>query len=312
MSIPRTHDQWINLFLDAQAAELAAARNTLLAYGRDLLDFKEFVAANGLKFVSCSQKEIESYLELCEAQGLARTTRARRLSSIKQLFRFAYEEGWRSDNPALKIKGPKKQNSLPKTLSHTQVDALLAAAENHGPEPLRTKCLLQVLYATGMRVSELVSLTTSSVAGDPRVILVKGKGGKERIVPLSKPARAALRDWKERCEEILETRKKSGTQNSKFLFPSRGAAGHLTRVRFHGIIKELAVQAGISPALVSPHVLRHAFATHLLEGGADLRSIQALLGHSDIGTTEIYTHILEERLRTLVTDHHPLSASKRS
>lgn len=307
MTPPRDTKQWISIFLDAQASELAAAQNTLLAYGRDLLDFYAYLKKSKQDFSSCAQNNIESYLERCAASGLAQSTRARRLSSIKQFFRFSYDEGWRSDNPALKIGGPKKTASLPKTLSHAQVNALLKAAEKSGPEPARTNCMLQVLYATGLRVSELVSLPRSAAEGDPKLLYIKGKGGKERIVPLSTPARSALNAWRDRLEEIDAERAQKGVARSKYLFPSTGKSGHLSRIRFHGIIKDLAIQAGISPSMVSPHTLRHAFATHLLEGGADLRSIQALLGHADIGTTEIYTHILEERLRTLVKDHHPLS-----
>ena len=307
----------IATFLEAQAAETGSARNTLLAYGRDLKDFAEWLARRGADFDTVTQHQIEDYLIWCDAQGLSRATRARRLSSIKQLFRFAFDEGWRSTNPAMRINGPGKDKRLPKTLSEQEVERLLAAARTHGRSPqnrTRDTCLMELLYATGMRVSELVSLPLSAVRGDPRMIMVMGKGGKERMVPLSPPARAALADWlairdaaDEQARSIALENKTKTAPPSKFLFASRGASGHMTRVRFYTLIKEIAVAAGVSPATVTPHTLRHAFATHLLAHGADLRSIQTLLGHADLATTEIYTHVLEERLKALVLDHHPLA-----
>lgn len=303
--------QAISTFLEAQAADLGAARNTLLAYGRDLKDFSEWVTKNRLEFETCSQSDIEAYLINCDLQGLARATRARRLSSIRQFFRFAFEEGWRTDNPALQITGPGRDQRLPGTLSPDEVAALLRAAQNHarsGPERLRDTCLLELLYATGMRVSELVSLPVAAARGGPKMLLVRGKGGKERLVPLTPPARAALKAWlvaRDDAEELA--RQQKGQPGSPFLFPSRGKLGHLTRHWFYGRIKALAAAAGIAPGKVTPHTLRHAFATHLLAGGADLRSIQTLLGHADVSTTEIYTHVLEEHLRQLVLDHHPLA-----
>lgn len=293
----------VSAFLDALSAERGSADNTGLAYGRDLKDFVEWVMAQGADLMTLMQPEIEGYLAQCQADGLAQSTRARRLSAIRQFYRFAFEEGWRSDNPALRLKGPGKSKGLPKTLSEADVTALLDAARASKPgDRLRNTCLLELLYATGMRVTELVSLPVAAVRGDPRMILVRGKGGKERMVPLSPPARAALTTW------LAERDAREDPKNpSAFLFPSRGKSGHLTRVRFHGLVKELAVQAGISPAKVSPHTLRHAFATHLLANGADLRSIQTLLGHADVSTTEIYTHVLDARLRALVEEHHPLA-----
>jgi integrase/recombinase XerD len=302
----RADAEWIALFLDAQAAELGAARNTQLAYGRDLSDFGRWCAGRGTTLAAAGRAEVEDYLVACEAEGLARATRARRLSAIRQLYRFALAEGWRPDDPAQRISGPGKARALPKTLSLEEVDALLAAAETRGRtegERARDTCLMQLLYATGMRVSELVALPVAAARGDPAMLLVTGKGGKERMVPLSPPARAALATWLAARDADQEA---AGGAPSRFLFPSRGKAGHLTRHRFHGLVKELAVAAGISPAKVTPHALRHAFATHLLEGGADLRAIQTLLGHADISTTEIYTHVLEARLRALVEAHHPL------
>ncbi|MCV2865775.1 site-specific tyrosine recombinase XerD [Albidovulum sediminicola] len=301
----------ISAFLEAQAAENGAARNTCLAYGRDLMDFAGWLARRGLDFDHAGKADIEAYLVACDAQGLSQATRARRLSAIRQLFRFGYEEGWRADNPALRISGPGRAKRLPGTLATEEVEALLIAARDHGRSPgerLRNLCLVEVLYATGMRVSELVSLPVAAVRGDPRMILVSGKGGKERMVPLSSPARTALTDWlvhRDAVEEEARIARRAAP--SRFLFPSAGVAGHLTRQAFHALIKDIAVRAGLSPARVSPHKLRHAFATHLLAGGADLRAIQTLLGHADISTTEIYTHVLDERLKALVLEHHPLA-----
>ncbi|MEP4195847.1 MAG: site-specific tyrosine recombinase XerD [Aliishimia sp.] len=306
--------RWISAFLDAQAAERGAAGNTQEAYGRDLLIFAEWLGSNGASFDTASRDNVENFLIDCETEGLAKSTRARRLSAIKQLYRFAFEEGWRQDNPAIQISGPGKDKRLPKTLSHDEVDRLLTAARRTGRtdlDRLRNTCLMELLYATGMRVTELVSLPVSSARGDPRMLLVLGKGGKERLVPLSPDARTALADWLKHRDEDEEAARLKGKQPSKFLFPSRGSAGHLTRHRFYGLIKEFAVAGGVSPAKVTPHTLRHAFATHLLEGGADLRSIQTMLGHADVATTEIYTHVLQERLTALVLEHHPLAKNDR-
>ena len=299
--------QWISTFLEAQAAELGAANNTLLAYGRDLKDFAGWLDTRSRDFLEASQEDVEDYLIHCDAQGLAKSTRARRLSSIKQIYRFAFEEGWREDNPAIQIAGPGLDKRLPKTLDVEEVDRLLDAARTMGRDHLRNTCLMELLYATGMRVTELVSLPVSAARGDPRVLLILGKGGKERIVPLSPPAREALAAWLPVRDAADELAKSKGKPASKYLFPSRGKAGYLTRHRFYLLIKELAVAGGVMPSKVTPHTLRHAFATHLLAGGADLRSIQAMLGHADVATTEIYTHVLDERLTELVLDHHPLT-----
>ncbi|MEY5038194.1 MAG: hypothetical protein RL472_1300, partial [Pseudomonadota bacterium] len=245
-----------------------------------------------------------------EAEGLSKATRARRLSSIRQLYRFAHEEGWRDDNPALRISGPGANQRLPKTLSHDEVDRLLDAARSKGRntgEKLRNTALMELLYATGMRVSELVGLPVAAVRGNPQMILVRGKGDKERMVPLSPPARAAVAVWLAHRDAEEETARKAGKAASKALFPGSGADGHLTRQHFYLLIKDIAVLAGVSPAKVTPHTLRHAFATHLLAGGADLRVIQTLLGHADIATTEIYTHVLDDQLKALVLTHHPLA-----
>jgi integrase/recombinase XerD len=314
MTAPASMMQWISTFLEAQAAELDAARNTRLAYGRDLKDFAEWLAHRGRDFAAASRADVEDYLVSCDAAGLSKATRARRLSSIRQLYRFAHEEGWRTDNPALRIKGPGAVQRLPKALTEADVTRLLEAARSHGRTPtdrLRTTTMLELLYATGLRVSELVSLPIAAVRGDPRMILVKGKGGKERMVPLSPPARAAIAAWLAFRDDAEAEARRQGRPASRFLFPGSGAEGHLTRQQFHHLLKTLAVAAGVSPGLVTPHALRHAFATHLLAGGADLRVIQTLLGHADVATTEIYTHVLDDHLKDLVLTHHPLAAKPR-
>ncbi|WP_370402670.1 tyrosine recombinase [Sulfitobacter sp. JB4-11] len=301
---------WISAFLEAQAAELGAATNTQLAYGRDLKDFQHYLTTQDQDFATAGRADVENYLVHCDAQGLAKSTRARRLSAIKQLYRFAFEEGLRTENPAIQISGPGQDKRLPKILSEAEVDRLLEAARNSGrslADQTRNTCLMELLYATGMRVSELVSLPISATRGDPRLLLITGKGGKERMVPLSPPARAALTDWLVERDRMDEAVRAKRLPVSRFLFPSRGKSGHLTRHRFYLLIKEFAVDAGVEPGKVTPHTLRHAFATHLLANGADLRAIQTMLGHADVATTEIYTHVLEERLSELVLDHHPLA-----
>ncbi|SHI45440.1 integrase/recombinase XerD [Palleronia salina] len=301
----------IATFLDAQAAELDAATNTQLAYARDLQHFADWL--DDTRLTQAQRGQIEDYLVHCDAQGLSVATRARRLSAIKQFFRFAVEEGWRDDHPAIQIKGPGRARRLPKTLEVDEVERLLDAARRTGrstADRLRNTCLTELLYATGMRVSELVGLPVSAARGDPRMLLIRGKGGRERMVPLSEPARAALSAWLSVRDTADADAVAKGAKASVFLFPSRGKSGHLTRHRFYVLIKELAVTAGVDPAKVTPHTLRHAFATHLLAGGADLMAIQTLLGHADVATTEIYTHILDARLQELVLDHHPLAAPK--
>ncbi len=305
---PMAH--WVQSFIEAQAAELDAATNTQLAYARDLTDFAGWLSPKSLHFMTATQDHIESYLIECDDLGLSKATRARRLSAIKQLYRFAFEESWRGDNPAIRIKGPGRSKSLPKTLDIDEIGRLLEAAAQ-SKEGLRNGCLMELLYATGMRVTELVSLPVSAARGDPAMLLVRGKGGKERLVPLSPPARQAMATWLAARDALDEAAQQDGKPASKFLFPSRGKLGHLTRHRFFGLIKEFAVAGGVSPAKVTPHTIRHAFATHLLAGGADLRAIQTMLGHADVATTEIYTHVLDERLTALVMEHHPLSRKSR-
>ncbi|MCY4300405.1 MAG: site-specific tyrosine recombinase XerD [Aestuariivita sp.] len=305
-----TESQWISLFLDAQRAEIGAAANTQFAYCRDLLHFSDWLKKQNSSFVMASKETIIDYLNHCINKGLSNSTRARRLSAIKQIYRFAFDEAWREDNPALKIVGPTKSKRLPKVLSEEQVDQLLEAARTYShseKNQVRNTCLLELLYATGMRVSELVSLPTSVARGKPEFLLIRGKGNKERLVPLSPSAQQALSEWLKIRDTENQTLRNTGQPNSKFLFPSRGKSGHMTRQTFFLLLKELAVFGRVPPELVTPHTLRHAFATHLLNNGADLRSIQTLLGHADIGTTEIYTHVIDERLTKLVEDHHPLA-----
>jgi integrase/recombinase XerD len=302
---------WTQAFLDALVAERDAAANTRLAYARDLRDFRDWLHGRGLGLGEVGAAEVEAYLVSCDAQGLSKATRARRLSAIRQLFRFVHEEGWRADNPTLRLSGPGRERSLPGTLDIEEVEGLIAAARSCARDRARNTCLLELLYATGLRVSELVALPVAAVRGDPRVILVKGKGGKERLVPLSPPARSALLEWLS-VRDAKEAERPAGARPSRFLFPSRSAQGHLTRQAFFALLKELAAAAGLPLDRVAPHRLRHAFATHLLQGGADLRSIQALLGHADVATTEIYTHVLDERLRDLVLTKHPLAAGEAS
>jgi len=301
----------IRTFLEAARAELDIADNTVLAYQRDLVDFSTYLARRGLGWDTVTRQGIEAYLVTLDAAGLSAATRARRLSAIRQFYRFGFEEGWRDDTPATSIKGPSRQKHLPKTLTESEVDALLDAATTFGKTPLaraRDTCLLQLLYATGMRVSEMVSLPVSGARGDPQMLLVRGKGGKERMVPLSPPARAALGAWlglRDKAEAAaLATR---GKPPSQFLFPGPGKEGHRGRVWFFLLVRKLAAQAGLPADSVTPHVLRHAFASHLLAHGADLRVIQTLLGHADISTTEIYTHVLDARLKDLVLGHHPMA-----
>ncbi|WP_395540147.1 tyrosine recombinase [Neotabrizicola sp. sgz301269] len=315
MAAPATAEAWVSAWLDALAAEAGAAMNTRLSYGRDALDFIGWADRKGHALASVTRAGIEDYLIFCDAQGLSKATRARRLSAIRGLFRFAFDEGWRADNPALRISGPGRAQRLPKTLSPQDCTLLIEAARAHGKTPaerLRNAALMELLYATGLRVTELVSLPQSALRGDPRMILVRGKGDKERLVPLSAPARAAAQAWLAELDSQAEALRKSGEAVPKHLFPGSGKAGHLSRQAFFLLLKAFALDAGINPAQVTPHVLRHAFATHLLQGGADLRVIQTLLGHADVATTEIYTHVLDEHLRDLVLTHHPLAHKPKS
>ncbi|MEO1491063.1 MAG: site-specific tyrosine recombinase XerD [Pseudomonadota bacterium] len=301
-------DHRIATWLDALGAERGASANTLAAYARDLVDFATWLGGDGL--IDADRAAIERYLGHLTAAGLAETTRARRLSAIRQFFRFAFAAGWRADDPGAGLSGPRRKRTLPGSLSIDDVDRMLsAAAEPHGgPEKSAQRlCLVEMIYATGLRVSELAEMPVGAVRGDPRMVLVRGKGGRERMVPLSDPAREALAAWLAIRDARDAERVAKGARPSPWLFPSRGKAGHLTRIAVYQMIKDLAARAGLDPAGISPHTLRHAFATHLLNNGADLRAIQTLLGHADISTTEIYTHVLDARLKSLVLEHHPLA-----
>jgi integrase/recombinase XerD len=305
-----------NLFLDMLAAEQGAGPNTLDAYRRDLTDFSEFLARSRHGFVSAETQGLRDYLADLDARGFKSSSVARRLSAMRHLFRFLMNERIRSDNPAAILSGPKRGRGLPKVLSISDVDRLLTRAKTLTEIPeasplqrlraMRLYCLLEVLYATGLRVSELVALPLSASRRDAAMIVVRGKGNKERLVPLNQASRQAMADYLAAIEALKPDREKN-TASSKWLFPSFGESGHLTRQHFARDLKELAASAGLAPRLVSPHVLRHAFASHLLHNGADLRIVQTLLGHTDISTTQIYTHVVEERLKSLVRDLHPLA-----
>lgn len=304
----------IEAFLEAKSAETGASQNTLSAYARDLSDFHEFLINRKQDLIRVTMAGIESYLVDLVNRDLSRATRARRLSAIKQFFHFCLEENWRTDHPALQVTGPGREKSLPKTITVIDVDRLMESAITLAKgqvERARNACLMQLLYSTGMRVSELMSLPVGACRGEPEYLLIKGKGDKERIVPLSPPASAALILWLYHRDREDERKVSEGHDASPFLFPSRGKLGHLTRHWFYQNIKNWAVNAGIDAGTVTPHTIRHAFATHLLANGADLLVIQTLLGHADLSTTEIYTHVLDGHLRDLVMDHHPLSTKRR-
>jgi len=305
-----------NLFLDMLAAEQGAGVNTLDAYRRDLEDFSEFAARAKSSFMAADTQLLRNYLEDLDERGFKSTTVARRLSAIRHLFRFLLSEKIRSDDPAAILSGPKRGRSLPKVLSIADVDRMLVQARTQAQNTqasalqrlrdARLYCLLEVLYATGLRVSELVSLPLTAARRDARMIVVRGKGNKERLVPLNETAKQAMADYLAAMTELQKAQPKKSA-GSKWLFPSFGESGHLTRQHFARDLKELAAASGIAPRLVSPHVLRHAFASHLLHNGADLRIVQTLLGHTDISTTQIYTHVVEERLKSMVRDLHPLA-----
>jgi integrase/recombinase XerD len=312
-------DALVELFLDMQAAERGAGENTLAAYRNDLDDLSAHLRAAGTTVAKANTDDLRDFLKSLAERGFAASSLARRLSATRQLYRFLYAEGKRGDDPAAVLEGPKRALTLPKILSIAEVDGLLAQARANAenaelPKPLRLRharllCLLEVVYATGLRVSELVALPASAARPDQRMLVVRGKGNKERLVPLNGAAKRAM-------SEYLQLRAEAGHDangaKSKWLFPSFGEQGHLTRQHFARELKALGQACGIAPARLSPHVLRHAFASHLLHNGADLRVVQTLLGHADISTTQIYTHVLEERLKTLVRDLHPLADSDKA
>jgi integrase/recombinase XerD len=310
---PQSDETLIELYLDMLAAERGAAANTLAAYRRDLEDVSADLTANKRRIADAESDDLRAHLARLGKRGLAASSVARRLSAIRQLYRFLYSEGHRGDDPAAALQGPKRGRALPKVLTVKQVDDLLARAraglQAEAPaerlRAARLACLLEVLYATGLRVSELVALPATAAQPKQQMLLIRGKGGRERIVPLNAAAKRAMTDYLALLDETQKRAPKPA--RPKWLFPSFGESGHLSRQHFARELKSLAAAAGLKPAQVSPHVLRHAFASHLLHNGADLRVVQTLLGHADISTTQIYTHVLEDRLKNLVRDLHPLA-----
>jgi integrase/recombinase XerD len=309
---PKASDETlIELFLDMQAAERGAGDNTLSAYRNDLADLSAHLRASGSNIASASTDHLRAFLAGLAERGFKTSSLARRLSAVRQLYRFLYAEGKRNDDPAAVLQGPKRGHSLPKVLTIAEVDTLLVKARTNAEDltqpaaarlrAARLLCLLETVYATGLRVSELVALPAAAARRDQRMLVVRGKGGKERLVPLNQAARTAMTEYLN-----LQT-DKEGKAASKWLFPSFGEQGHITRQHFARELKALGAACGLTADRLSPHVLRHAFASHLLHNGADLRVVQTLLGHADISTTQIYTHVLEERLKSLVRDLHPLA-----
>src|SRR5258708_15450268 len=304
-----------SLFLDMLAAEQGAGANTLDAYRRDLTYFSEFLSHSGQSFAGAGTQALRDYLADLDSRGFKSSSVARRLSAMRHLFRFLLNERIRTDDPAAILSGPKRGRGLPKVLSISDVDRMLTRAQEStrtdaSPaqrlRALRLYCLLEVLYATGLRVSELVSLPLSAARRDARMIVGRGKGNKERLGPLNEASRQAMADYLA-AVEVMKPEKKKNAASSKWLFPSFGESGHLTRQHFARDLKELAAASSVAPRPAPPHMLRHAFASHLLHNGADLRIVQTLLGHTDISTTQIYTHVVEERLKSLVRDLHPLA-----
>jgi integrase/recombinase XerD len=298
----------IEQFLEMMSAERGASRHTLEAYGRDLTDYRKFLAGRGRRIGQAGADDVRAFLAFLTKRQLAKNSAARKLSAVKQCHRFLLGEGLAKENHASIIEGPKLGRPLPKIMSVEEVDRLIATAKKEAVvgrgskavKAARLYCLVEVLYATGLRVSELLALPVSAATSDERVLLIKGKGGRERLVPLNDAARAALKSF------LALGQHQRGDKDSNYLFASRGSAGHLTRQHLGQELKALAAKTGLAARKISPHVLRHAFASHLLAGGADLRAVQQMLGHADISTTQIYTHVLAERLRKIVETYHPL------
>lgn len=298
----------VERFLEMLAVERGASAHTIAAYGRDLADYATFLESLGTDPERADTAAVRAWVRRLSEGGAAPATLARRLSAVRQFHRFLFLDGVRADDPTQTVDAPRRRRPLPRTLAADEVRALIEAAKGwEGAHGLRLVALLEILYATGLRVSELLALPLSAIDPERRFVTVVGKGDKERMVPLGRAARAALTAYLEVRDGFLKGR----TKGRPFLFPSRSRAGHLTRQRLIQLLKELAPEAGIEPARISPHVLRHAFATHLLEGGADLRAVQTMLGHADIATTEIYTHVQGERLAAVVREHHPLATRSR-
>jgi integrase/recombinase XerD len=307
-----TAQRLIGRFLEMMSAERGAAKNSILAYGRDLADYAAFLAAQSKDVKQAASDDVRGYLADLESRGMARSSTARKLSAVKQFHLFMQGEGLAAQNPATIVEGPKKHVVLPKIMVADDVekllvataDAVIAAKPAERFRAMRLQCLIELLAATGLRVSELVSLKLAAVQAERDFLTIKGKGGRERMVPVSKRAQAVLRDY----VDALKSRKEVP---SPWLFPSHGESGALTRQHFALELKALARSAGLDAAKISPHVLRHAFATGLLAHGADLRAVQQMLGHADISTTQIYTHVQTERLISTVEQHHPLAKSAR-
>ncbi|HWY60889.1 MAG TPA: site-specific tyrosine recombinase XerD [Rhizomicrobium sp.] len=303
MQLGQNQSALIEAFLEMMSAERGAGANTIAAYRRDLLDFAPH-PKKGL--IGASRDEIKAYLARLSAGGLAASSQARRLSALRQFYGFLFSEEMRPDNPTEAVDSPRRSRPLPKILSTADLQAMITAAEEEAgksPEGKRLLAIVEMLYAAGLRVSELAGLPLLSVKGKDKFVLVRGKGGKERLAPLNTGAREAIKAYLDVRAEFLP---ENSPRAERFLFCSRGREGFLTRQRLHQLLKGLARKAGLDPAKVSPHVLRHAFATHLVEGGADLRSVQSLLGHADIATTEIYTHVASDRLKRVMEKAHPL------
>jgi integrase/recombinase XerD len=295
---------WTEAFLEMMAAERGASAHTLTAYRRDLADLSGFLSGRQLGLDTATASDVEAYFTDLGARGLSGATAARRRASVRQFYRFVLGEGWSQDDPSRRISAPRQGRPLPKVLTRDEMERLIAAAASGGEASgARLEAMVELAYASGLRVSELTSLTLAALAGDPAFLIVKGKGGKDRLAPLGERSRAAVKAWLPHRRAFLA----KGVKESPWLFPSRGRGGRLTPRRFAQLLGEAAIVAGLDPAAVSPHVLRHAFATHLLEGGADLRVVQTLLGHSDIATTQIYTHVTQDRLAEVVRTRHPLA-----
>ncbi len=303
-------DNLIDQFIEMLVAERALARNSAQAYFRDLKGLDHYLGENSTMLGEATTDDITNYLNHLGTQRLSKSSQARKLSVIRQFYRFLEAEGIRQDVPGDKLKSPQKDRSLPKCLSIEDMNRLLDGARKHGKndyERARNSCLFELMYATGMRVSELVELPVVSVQGHPECIIVTGKGSKERLVPLSNTAKKAIEGWLRQLEKRQAAGKRK-TSSSIYLFPSGRGHGHLSRVRAFTLIREIGQSIGMAPDQLSPHVLRHSFATHLLTNGADLRIIQELLGHAEIGTTEIYTHVVDEHLKNTVLQKHPLAS----
>ncbi|MBV8593242.1 MAG: site-specific tyrosine recombinase XerD [Caulobacteraceae bacterium] len=295
--------RWAEAFFEMLSVERAAAANTLVAYRRDLADLSGFLVRQGESLETARAEHVEAYFRDLGARGLSGATAARRRSSVRQFFRFVMGEGWRGDDPSARVEAPRRGRPLPKVLSREEIVALVEAARaRDGAQGARLEAMVELLYASGLRVSELLALPVAALRRQPSVLVVRGKGGRERLAPVGGPALRAVGAYLDVRPAFFP----KGAKESPWLFPSRARGGRLTARRLAQLLDEAAALAGIDPARVSPHVLRHAFATHLLEGGADLRVVQTFLGHADIATTQIYTHVTQDRLRQVVEDKHPL------